>query len=186
MSTPAKKSQKSAPAKAKPPAKKEPIPKPKTPNQPSQGGRPSKFSEAILETIIEKLSDGVPLRKICRDDETMPSWRTVYRWMEDESVSSRIARARELGYDSLAEESIAIADDTSKDFIERERQDGRIEVVSDTEHIQRSKLRIETRLKLLAKWFPKKYGDKLEVKGDLKFIPLNELAPQVAAEPEDE
>jgi hypothetical protein len=28
------------------------------------------------------------------------------------------------------------------------------------------KLRIETRLKLLAKWNPKKYGDKVQVGGD--------------------
>jgi hypothetical protein len=31
---------------------------------------------------------------------------------------------------------------------------------------KRSKLRIETRLKLLAKWNPKKWGDKLELAGD--------------------
>lgn len=33
----------------------------------------------------------------------------------------------------------------------------------DTEHIQRSKLRVETRLKLLAKWNPKRYGDRIDV-----------------------
>ena len=29
------------------------------------------------------------------------------------------------------------------------------------DHVQRSRLRIDTRLKLLAKWNPRKYGDKL-------------------------
>jgi hypothetical protein len=42
--------------------------------------------------------------------------------------------------------------------------DGREQL--DREHVQRSKLRIETRLKLLAKWNPKKWGDKLELAGD--------------------
>jgi hypothetical protein len=36
----------------------------------------------------------------------------------------------------------------------------------NSEHIQRSKLRIETRLKLLAKWNPKKYGERVQVAGD--------------------
>jgi hypothetical protein len=42
--------------------------------------------------------------------------------------------------------------------------DGREQL--DREHVQRSKLRIETRLKLLAKWNPKKWGDRLQVAGD--------------------
>jgi hypothetical protein len=36
----------------------------------------------------------------------------------------------------------------------------------NAEHVQRSKLRIETRLKLLAKWNPKKYGERVAVAGD--------------------
>jgi hypothetical protein len=36
----------------------------------------------------------------------------------------------------------------------------------NAEHVQRSKLRIETRLKLLAKWSPKKYGERVQVAGD--------------------
>ena len=32
---------------------------------------------------------------------------------------------------------------------------------ANTEWISRSKLRVETRLKLLAKWDPKRYGDKI-------------------------
>lgn len=44
------------------------------------------------------------------------------------------------------------------------------------DHVQRSKLRIETRLKLLAKWNPKKWGDKLDLNhagkdgGPLEFL----------------
>ena len=34
------------------------------------------------------------------------------------------------------------------------------------EHVQRSKLRIETRLKLLACWNPSKYGNKTILQGD--------------------
>jgi hypothetical protein len=60
-----------------------------------------------------------------------------------------------------------IADDSRNDYIDRLNSDG--EVIGkqlDAEHVQRSKLRIETRLKLLAKWNPKRYGDKMTLAGD--------------------
>jgi hypothetical protein len=42
--------------------------------------------------------------------------------------------------------------------------------VPDSEWISRSKLRVETRLKLLAKWDPKRYGDRLNLdhSGEMK------------------
>ena len=33
--------------------------------------------------------------------------------------------------------------------------------------IQRAKLRIDTRLKLLSKWDPKRYGDKLDINANV-------------------
>lgn len=105
-------------------------------------------------------------------------WTTVYDWMEaDPEFALRIARAREEGYDAIALDALKIADDglndtyMTEDGIER----------TNTDVIQRSKLRVETRLKLLAKWSPKRYGDKLDVesKGSLTVtvatgIPRNE------------
>lgn len=103
--------------------------------------------------------------------EGMPPWRNIYFWMSrDSDLSAHIARAREVGYDNIAEECLDIADNSSNDFMDREVKtaQGKIEVtrVADAEHIQRSKLRIETRLKLLAKWKPEKYGDKTIIAGD--------------------
>ena len=117
-----------------------------------------------IETrIIEGLCDGVPLRELCRQDG-MPNWRTVYDWISaDEELAARIAHARDLGFDAIAEDILDIADDGTNDWVERKRKDGSVDTVMDSEHVQRSKLRIETRLKLLAKWAPKKYGDKQQV-----------------------
>jgi hypothetical protein len=111
--------------------------------------------------MCEQLANGVPLREICRQ-EGMPPWQTVYSWMErDASLVEAIARARELGYDAIAEDCLRIADDTSNDYMETEHGPR-----LNAEHVQRSKLRIETRLKLLAKWSPKKYGERVQVAGD--------------------
>ena len=139
-------------------------------------GRPSSYDPVVAEKICELLSDGIPLREICRM-EGMPPWRNIYFWMaRDEDLSAHIARAREMGYDNIAEECLDIADNSTNDWMDREFRNahGKIEVerVADTEHIQRSKLRIETRLKLLAKWRPDKYGDKTILAGDPNGAPI--------------
>ena len=130
----------------------------------------SKYTVEIAREICASLAEGVPLREICRR-EGFPEWRTIYDWMvkDDAAVaagggaglSAAIARAREIGYDAMAEDCLRIADDASNDWMETE-YGPRV----NAEHIQRSKLRIETRLKLLAKWNPKKYGERLAVAGD--------------------
>lgn len=74
-------------------------------------------------------------------------------------VKEAIARAREHGEDVLAAGCLEIADDGTNDWMERAENKG---WEFNGENVQRSKLRIETRLKLLAKWNPKKYGDRIE------------------------
>lgn len=138
-------------------------------------GRPSSYDPVVAEQICELLSEGIPLREICRM-EGMPAWRNIYFWMSrDEDLSAHIARAREMGYDSIAEECLDIADNSTNDYMDREFRNahGKIEVerVVDSEHIQRSKLRIETRLKLLAKW-SNKYSEKTVITGDANGAPI--------------
>lgn len=88
-------------------------------------------------------------------------------WREEvEGFGEQFARAREVGFDAIAEECIDIAEDGSNDWMKRNGQDGDPGYNFNGEHVQRSKLRIETRLKLLAKWSPKRYGEKLDVTTD--------------------
>jgi len=123
---------------------------------PGKPGRPSTFSQEVADEICERLSQGEPLRQICRDDR-MPAWQTVYGWKAaHEDFAKRIAHAREAGFDAIAEECLEIADETAFDTVIGENGDR-----ANTEWISRSKLRVETRLKLLAKWDPKRYGDKI-------------------------
>lgn len=123
----------------------------------------------IEDEIIRRIGEGEPLRQICRD-EHMPTYAAVYDWAEDKTgqFAIRFAQARVRGYDAIAAECIEIADDARNDWMERrEARDGQPEQVTfNAEHAQRSKLRIETRLKLLAKWDPKRYGERTVVAGD--------------------
>lgn len=119
----------------------------------------------IAQTIIDGLSDGIPLRQLARLHGFSKS--AFYDWVNDDAeFAGRIARAREIGFDAIADEALEIADDATNDWMKRQRQDGMDDDVLNSEHVQRSKLRIDTRLKLLAKWDPKRYGDKQLVGSD--------------------
>jgi len=134
--------------------------------------RKSKRTDAVIERIVAGLSDGIPLRQLCREDG-MPSARAVYDWMaQDAELASRIAHARDVGFDAIAESVFDIIDDCP--------------AISD--HVQRAKMRAEYRLKLLAKWSPKRYGDKQthSIGGDpdapAVAIEQTGVAPDVLAE----
>jgi len=141
------------------PAKPKPRKKPtaKTRAKKQAKGRPSKFTPAIAATIIDQLSKGVPMSIICKSNK-MPGITTVWEWQKkDEAFSESIARAREAGFDQIAQDALNIADEvTAKDTIETKFGE-----IPNKEWLLRSKLRVETRLKLLAKWDPKRYGDKI-------------------------
>ena len=151
---------------------------PEAPIAVKKTGRPSKYTPAIAEEIAQRLSAGEPLRKICRD-EHMPEWRTVYDWLaKDEDLSARVAHAREAGYEAMAEETLEIADNFH--LGQTEVLDDKGSKVTIEDMLGHRKLRIETRLKLLACWSPSKYGNKVQLGGD----PHNPLKIEVKTEAE--
>ena len=126
-------------------------------------GRPKEvIPQEVADEVVGWIAEGKTLREFCRQ-EGKPVYSTVYDWIDkDAEFATRIARARGIGEDVIAQECLAIADDGTNDWEERQNKDGSTYEVVNSEVVQRSKLRIETRLKLLAKWNPKKYGEKVE------------------------
>jgi hypothetical protein len=122
------------------------------------GRPPESVPQDVAEEIVEWISHGKTLRDFCRL-EGKPAWRTVYAWMEkDKEFYARIAHARELGHDAIAEECLEIID-TKPEMATSSGKDSYSEH-RDSAHVGWLKNRAEMRLKLLAKWNPKKYGDK--------------------------
>jgi hypothetical protein len=81
-----------------------------------------------------------------------------------EGFSQRYARARELQAHSIADELLEIADDGRNDWMQRlGKGDDDPGWGLNGEHIQRSRVRIDTRKWMLSKMLPKSYGDKTEV-----------------------
>ena len=127
-------------------------------------GAPTKKDMELINAIGLRLGQGEPLSAICRDVKICDD--SVRNWMrDDEEVFRVIARARAEGEETIA-------------FNLRETARGRGESSLD---VQRDKLIIDTDLRLLAKWNPKRYGDKLELAGDAER-PLTvaiDVAPKV-------
>jgi len=144
---------------------------------PKKIGRPSKYTPEIAAEICERLSNGEPLRQICRDDH-MPAWQKIYEWMAKDAalgesgtdLSGAIARARDQGYDAIAEECLLIADTPQWGQKQVMSDQGTSTTVEDM--LGHRKLQIETRLKLLAKWNPKKYGDRVALTGAADGSPI--------------
>lgn len=125
-------------------------------------GRPTEYSAEIAGEILARLAEGESLREICREDQ-FPAESTVRLWAvsDRDGFSAHYTRAREAQLDRWAEEIVEIADDATNDWVERQRKDGSSETVTDQEHINRSRLRVDTRKWLMSKLAPKKYGDKV-------------------------
>lgn len=144
-------------------AKKKPAAKKAAPAQ-RKRGRPTLYTEEKADKIIKEVSGGTPLAQVCR--EMVIPLSTVKEWIDRHpDFSSRFARAREEGEEVMAADCLRISD-TPMDGVEVEEDaDGNILKVKRGDMLQHRKLQIETRLKLLAKWNPKKWGDKLGVGG---------------------
>ncbi len=129
-----------------------------------KAGRPSLYTKTLAAKICRRLAEGKSLRSICRDD-AMPAISTVMGWLFDDNhgeFSEQYAHAREAQADVLFDEALEIADDAAADWT----MDGNGKTVLDHEHVQRSRLRVDTRKWAAGKLAPKRYGDKIQHTGD--------------------
>ena len=146
-------------------------------------GRPSSYDPATVDQIIERVSNGEPLAAVCRDIGLgLTTW---YDWVAArEGISESIARAREAGFDMIAADALRIAD-TPLEGTETEESENGLKIKKG-DMLGHRKLQIETRLKLLAKWDPKRYGEKMAIGGAddlpaIKTIADDSLDAKIAA-----
>lgn len=118
-------------------------------------GRKSSFDQAKADQICARLTEGETLTSICKDMkigiQTVSDWKKAHPAFDVD-----FGRARDHGFDAIAS---------------RARETARGKGDSDGD-VQRDKLIIETDLKLLAKWDPRRYGDKLQLGGDPTGVPI--------------
>lgn len=134
------------------------------------------FDQNDADTICEALAEGRSLLTIC---EAMGiSYGTARQWELDRPEhAANSARAREMGCHYLADECIAIADDSRNDWMEIHDKDGEETGWKvNGEHVQRARLRIDTRMRLIGKWASKLYGEKLALGGADDLPPIRTVS----------
>ena len=133
--------------------------------------RPSARSRLTEQRILERMLTGESLTRIC-SGEDFPALSTVFKWLAEDRAKradgltepgtrlflDEYDVALDLRLDLQREQLLDISDDGSNDTY----TDAEGNTVVDHDHIQRSKLRVETRKWLMSVMAPKRYGKAAE------------------------
>ena len=123
---------------------------------------PAKITPAVIEEVLSRIAQGETLAALARELGFHPT-----AWMKhvraDEGLAIAYAEARDVGADVIAEQALEIIDAAPERIIEVDDEGKTSQGRIDSAAVTWAKNRAEMRLKLLAKWNPKKYGDKQTV-----------------------
>lgn len=147
---------------AKAPAKKKATAQPKR-----RPGRPSTYTQKVADEILRRMSMGETLYAIC-DEPAMPTRTAVFKWRQARpEFDTSYARAREDQMHAWADQVISFADNGVEDILRDGDGNPILKKNGDPqlyrEHIDRTRLRIETRKWLMAKILPTVFGDRLNI-----------------------
>lgn len=137
---------------------------PKAEAPPKPMGRPTDYTPELCDRICAELAAGLSLRTVCASED-MPSAVSVFAWIRKyPDFLKQYEAAKAESADALVEEMIDIADDGRNDWMEVHDREGEcVGYRINGEHVQRSRLRVDTRKWAASKLKPKKYGDKVDV-----------------------
>ena len=71
----------------------------------------TRVTKAQMETICERIAEGISLTRICNEDSALPSWRTVLRWVqENEEAYTKYRVARTLQCEAMRDQIIDLVE----------------------------------------------------------------------------
>jgi len=119
---------------------------------------PTKKTDALVEEVLSRLAQGETLAALGRELNFHPTvWAEWCR--NDETLAFAYAQAKEVGYDVIADDVLHIIDAEPERLLEKDAAGNTVAGRLDNASVTWQKNRAEYRMKLLAKWAPKKYGD---------------------------
>jgi hypothetical protein len=120
------------------------------------------YTEELAQEILVRLSDGESLSEICRDPK-MPTHHAIHKWVHSnkEGFAARYTLAREFQAFLYADQVIDIADDCRNDWMRRTDPENP-GWEANKEHINRTRLRLDTRKWIAARILSRIYGDKVQ------------------------
>lgn len=120
-------------------------------------GRPTLYTPELAQRVCDLVATHtIGLSHICKKYPELPCRDTIYEWRwKHKDFSDKYADAKRQQAELMAEEIADIADDGTSDYYED--KDGNLKL--DSEHVQRSRLRVDTRKWIACKLLPKVYGE---------------------------
>jgi hypothetical protein len=139
--------------------------------------------DKVFLDIIQQIELGRSVKNILDDDACPVSRTTFYSWLNENPDRIELyKKATEIRADYIADETLEIADDRSRDYyldVNGNRQQSMVAV-------NRDNLRIKTRQWAVSTMNPRKYGSKVDLTsgGDkLKVVPI--IGMQIINQEED-
>lgn len=126
-----------------------------------RGGSPCKMTPSCIAEIIERVSMGETIGRICKDTH-MPAAPTVWNWVRNiPEFSQMYYEAKKFQTDVFAEEILSIADDGSSDVSISYDKYGNEKIEVNTEIVKRSEIRIKARQWLMERVNSAKYNERV-------------------------
>ena len=127
-------------------------------------GRPSDYTKELADEICTTIATSTKgLRRLCAENPHWPAPTNIRKWcFRIKEFRDLYAQAMSYRAGWLAEEIEDIADDGSNDYYEDKDGNERF----DSEHVQRSRLRVDTRKWIACKLLPRVYGERVQVESD--------------------
>ena len=134
-------------------------------------GRPTDYTVELANEIVGHIATSTTsLKKLCESISYWPNQQTVNRWRsEKKEFSDLYDRALSKRAHLHAEEVLEIADNVDNDYMYDEEGNQ----IANTEHIARTKLRMEARKWIASKLASKVYGDKIQQETTVNVIPYD-------------
>ena len=125
-------------------------------------GRPRLQAKSIEDSLIDWISEGKTLRTFCKKYKI--DRKRIDKWIQEEpAFALKYNNARQIGCDQIAEQILEIVDTPqyNETTTTQKLKDGTVvNKVERTDNWQSRRLQAEYRMKVLAKFYPEKYGDK--------------------------
>jgi hypothetical protein len=122
-------------------------------------GQPTKFTPDKAKEIFDRIADGEAARAVAGSVGLTNS--AFWVWIDSKpDYQEQYAISKQRAMEKMADEILSISDDSTGDEKFITDSNGKVIPVCNTEFVQRSKLRVDTRKWLMSKLAPKKYGER--------------------------
>jgi hypothetical protein len=131
----------------------------------NKGGRPTSYTPELAAEICQAVATSeYGLKRLCEMHPHWPAKITInlWRFKDLNGFSAQYNKAKQAQIDLLVEQCMDISDDISRDTVVNNQGNE----VCNSEYVNRSRLRVDTRKWIASKLVPRVYGDakQLEIK----------------------